>query len=352
MKHDWGEVRDHISSETILSLLVTSACQLRCMMCATSNQSRGSMALHEWMRVIDEAIDIGVRKLVVTGGEPLIDPKARSILGRLTSLRSRYGLRIGLTTNGIALGKQPSLLDETAPSYIDISIDGTKSVHEFLRGTGSYGLALKGLDAAQRLLDSRDIYVCMIMVHGSLSHLPAAIDMLSRRGIRNIYLQPLMPLGRGAECGHLVPNAEEIMSLVFDLLSKSFSTPQGGLRIKMWLYPAIASKLPHDFTLTAKSRRNYLTGQCLLFRGSAADIWVDCELKCSLYKGNVLISPSGLVAGCCVDLDENAHPLGRLDRFKGKPLRKVRALSTAANPCGRYDPVMSWKSADEGVWIV
>lgn len=62
---------------TFLWLYLTDKCQLECTHCATDSGpdgSHGSMALPDWLRVIDEAAAMGVREVQLVGGEPTLYP--------------------------------------------------------------------------------------------------------------------------------------------------------------------------------------------------------------------------------------------------------------------------------------
>ncbi|MGH3783622.1 MAG: radical SAM protein [Pseudonocardiaceae bacterium] len=64
-----------IAAPEFLWLEITSRCQLECAMCYSDSGpagTHGSMTSEDWMRVIDEAVHMGVRTVQFIGGEPTL----------------------------------------------------------------------------------------------------------------------------------------------------------------------------------------------------------------------------------------------------------------------------------------
>ena len=139
----------------VLEIYPTLACNLDCAFCDTTDRHRppvDELPTARWLSIIDEAADLGVRRVfVLGGGEPLARPDAPAILAHI----KRRGLEGVLTTNGTLL--RPALheqLIETGWDEIHFSIDGpTPEIHDALRG--QRGAFKKTVRAACRLAVDR-----------------------------------------------------------------------------------------------------------------------------------------------------------------------------------------------------
>ena len=126
-------------------------CNLSCSYCVAESfigSERKGLALPQVCRLIDEAVEIGMTDLFLTGGEPFILHDIFSML--------EYGLermRVTVLSNGILLkGRRLEQL-KSLPSRerltIQISLDGSNAaIHDFYRGAGSWQ---KAIDAIERL---------------------------------------------------------------------------------------------------------------------------------------------------------------------------------------------------------
>ncbi len=138
---------------TYLRLSVTDLCNLRCRYCMPEEGIAGKLK-HPEMLTEDEMIDavkaaasIGVNKVRLTGGEPLIKKNIVSICRRIHEIP---GIRqIAITTNGTLLPQYALPLKEAGLDRVNISLD-TLNPEKYARMTrrGNYEDAWKGLMAA------------------------------------------------------------------------------------------------------------------------------------------------------------------------------------------------------------
>jgi len=110
---------------TYVRLSVTDRCDFRCVYCMSEDMQflprTQILSLEEIYRVGKAFVDMGVTKLRLTGGEPLVRPNLLWLVERLAALP---GLReLTLTTNGSQLGKLAQPLRDAGLSRINISLD-------------------------------------------------------------------------------------------------------------------------------------------------------------------------------------------------------------------------------------
>jgi cyclic pyranopterin phosphate synthase len=139
---------------TYLRVSVTDRCDLRCVYCMAEDMSflprAEILSLEELERVSAAFIRLGVRKLRITGGEPLVRRNVMSLLGRLGT-RLGHGLdELTLTTNGTQLERFAGALAEAGLRRVNVSLD-TLDAGKFARITrwGDIGRVFAGLRAAR-----------------------------------------------------------------------------------------------------------------------------------------------------------------------------------------------------------
>lgn len=137
-----------------LRISVTDRCNLRCRYCMPKEGlsilgHEDILRYEEILRIIAVAVRMGVSKVRITGGEPLVRRGVVDFIARLSSLP---GLRdISLTTNGILLENFASSLFNAGIKRINISLDSLQAAKyaRITRG-GDLRAVLRGIEAAQR----------------------------------------------------------------------------------------------------------------------------------------------------------------------------------------------------------
>jgi cyclic pyranopterin phosphate synthase len=138
-----------------LRVSVTDRCDFRCVYCMAEDMTflpkREILSLEELDRLCSAFIGLGVRKLRLTGGEPLVRKNVMSLIATLSRhLRSGALDELTLTTNGSQLAKYAGELAALGVKRINVSLD-TLDAEKFTRITrwGKLGQVMDGLAAAR-----------------------------------------------------------------------------------------------------------------------------------------------------------------------------------------------------------
>jgi cyclic pyranopterin phosphate synthase len=139
-----------------LRVSVNDRCDFRCVYCMSENMSflpkADLLTLEELDRLCSVFVARGVRKLRLTGGEPLVRRGVMTLFSSLSRhLQSGALDELTLTTNGSQLAKYATELAELGVKRINVSLD-TLDVDKFRAITrwGELDKVLNGIDAAQR----------------------------------------------------------------------------------------------------------------------------------------------------------------------------------------------------------
>ena len=138
-----------------LRLSVTDRCNLRCSYCMPEPEyvwlpREDILQFEEIERLVDAFLELGVDKVRLTGGEPLLRRDLPSLIERLAA---RSAIRdLAMTTNGILLAEHASALSKAGLHRLTVSLD-TLQPDRFLELTRSRDLhrVLEGIEAAAPL---------------------------------------------------------------------------------------------------------------------------------------------------------------------------------------------------------
>lgn len=185
-----------------LRLSVTDRCDLRCTYCMPA-EFDGYETPDNWLQ-FDEIVrlsrifvGLGVSRIRLTGGEPLMRSRITDLVGQIAELP---GLRdLSLSTNGTQLRKHATVLKERGVRRLNVSLD-TLNRETFLKLTGRDSLdeVLSGLSAA-RLAGFDPIKINMVWLPQiNQDEVEAMIEFCMARGFI-LRLIENMPMGQAAQ---------------------------------------------------------------------------------------------------------------------------------------------------------
>jgi len=137
-----------------LRLSVTDRCNLRCTYCMAENMTflpKSKVLSIEEMTLVGRAfVELGVEKIRLTGGEPLVRNGVVELANRLSALD---GLReLVMTTNGVLLDKFAPALKDAGVSRLNISIDSLRADRfSSLTRFGRLEDVLRGIESARKV---------------------------------------------------------------------------------------------------------------------------------------------------------------------------------------------------------
>jgi len=152
-----ARLRDkHGRAITDLRVSITDRCNYKCVYCRTgeSGAQYAELSIADYLRMIREFVGLGIEKVRLTGGEPLLRKDILTLIHELRAMRTLDGdpLDIALTTNGHLLAKLAQPLREAGLDRVTVSMDAVDptTFARITRVPGSYGKVLAGVRAAKR----------------------------------------------------------------------------------------------------------------------------------------------------------------------------------------------------------
>ena len=181
-----------------LRLSVTDLCNCRCVYCMGENgvprlPHSAILSFEEIEETVRAAVSLGVTKVRLTGGEPLVRRGIDELVRRLRGIEGVEEL--AMTTNGARLAEYAEALKEAGLDRLNVSLD-TLDPEKFRRITriGELRDTLDGLDAARRAGFER-IKLNTVMMGGVNDDEIAEIAALAKDGAFDVRFIELMPIG-------------------------------------------------------------------------------------------------------------------------------------------------------------
>ena len=206
-----------------LRVSVIDRCNFRCSYCMPAGSLHGKgvflpleklLTDHEIKDLVRTFVDLGVRKLRITGGEPLLRPGLPALLEQLASIPKLND--IALTTNGVLLPRLATDLANAGLSRITVSLDTLDRdvLRDMTAGTAKLERILGGISAAETA-GFQQLKINTVVQRGVNDH--TVMDLISHfRGTPHLVrLIEYMDVGNSnhwSECD-VVPNAEWIETI-------------------------------------------------------------------------------------------------------------------------------------------
>jgi cyclic pyranopterin phosphate synthase len=184
---------------TYLRVSVTDRCDLRCVYCMAEHMTflpkAEVLTLEEIDRIASAFVALGVKKLRLTGGEPLVRKGFLSLAERLSRHLATGALaELTLTTNGTQLAPMAKALAAAGMKRINVSLDTLKpDLFKTLTRGGDVARVLAGLDAAQAAGLKVKINT-VALAHDNAEEIPQIVQWAHGRGMDATLIET-MPLG-------------------------------------------------------------------------------------------------------------------------------------------------------------
>ena len=195
---------------TYLRLSVTDLCSLRCRYCMPADgipkrDHRDVCSVEELVEIARAAVDCGVRKVRLTGGEPLV---RRGILEICRGIAAIPGVEeLCLTTNGLALPQLAGPLKEAGVSRLNISLDTLRpDRYACITRVGRLEEAFRGLKAAAEAGFTGTKLNVVLMKGFNDDEIPDFLDLSCRYPVEVRFIE-LMPIGEGRNAQFLPAEA-------------------------------------------------------------------------------------------------------------------------------------------------
>ncbi len=211
---------------------VTKACNLRCIHCyakADNSPAPDELTTKEGFKLLEDLSEFGCPVILFSGGEPLIRPDILDLIQKGVKL----GLRVVISTNGVLVDEvMAKELKKLGVSYVGISLDGWKEVHDKFRGVkGSFEKVIYAVEACIR--ENLKVGLRFTMSKLNAKEIPKVFDLVEELKIPRICFYHLVYSGRGSKLIEHDLNHEETRFWVNYIIDRTKKIYDKGLKIEV-----------------------------------------------------------------------------------------------------------------------
>lgn len=265
---------------------LTRRCNLGCTFCRVNGGDGpfDELDLDGALGIADQIVALGVKFVVLTGGEPLLYPGWEKIAQRL----SRGNVRVRLFTNGYAFDEQVlQRAKDAGVSWIFVSLDGPKKVHDILRmpKEGSSPSAYDRAVATLRLLVETKT-PCRVITQVNrynIDLLPEIYSLLLKIGVDRWRIHLCQMTGRAADFRDALMIEPADLQKIMDALKRAAKDK----KILAPLHCSIGYMTAEEPALRTRETRG-------------RPVWLGCLAG----KTTFAVTPTGGVKGCVTLPDE------------------------------------------------
>lgn len=238
-----------------LRIAITQNCNLKCVYCASDGQKNGNecgtgFTTAEIIKITEIMVDLGIKKIRITGGEPLLRPDLPEIIRSITDSKGIEDL--SLTTNGIYLLEKAKELKQAGLKRINISLDSLRPDRfRLMTGGGDLKRVLKGINWA---LESglQPVKINTVLVKGMNDDEVDDFIHLTRELPVEVRFIELMPIGKFGEQNsqNIIYNRDILASHPQLVKSKDDTSPSVAVIYQIDGYPGrvgLISPMSHQF---------------------------------------------------------------------------------------------------------
>jgi len=208
-----------------LRISVTDRCNMRCGYCMPKNNTKWFedsevLTFDEIIRLSSILASLGVEKIRLTGGEPLVRPSIENLTKSIRKIR--HIKSVGLTTNGLLLSDKIDALKSSGLDSVNISLDSFKE-DRFRMMTGINGLN-KVISSIQKARDAGfNVKINTVVVRGWNDDEVVEFANFARRTGITVRFIEFMPLdGTGIWRSDLVFSKNEMVEKLESNIGKMF----------------------------------------------------------------------------------------------------------------------------------
>jgi len=194
----WPPLIDKFNRKiTYVRISVTDRCDFRCIYCMDEQMTflpRAQLLTLEELEWVGHAfVELGVTKIRITGGEPLVRKNVLQLFDKLSKLK---GLKeLVLTTNGSQLSKMAKPLKEVGVKRVNVSLDTLKPERfEYISRLGKLENVLRGIEAAIEAGFKRVKLNTVILKNQNDDEITDLVNFAINRAIDISFIEQ-MPLG-------------------------------------------------------------------------------------------------------------------------------------------------------------
>ena len=266
-------------SRILMQFHITGRCNLRCKHCYRTEGDVETLSYDDVINVFEQFKELreeyNLRHKIkrkahinITGGEPFYRKDIKEILEYLGKNKDFF--TYGILSNGSFIDDEIiKILKDTEVSFVQLSIDGNREVHDQLRASGDYDRVLKTAEYLEN--NAVRTYISFTANKENYNYIPTVAKECRKRKITKLWSDRLVPIGNGQELQSLAITGEDLPHYI-----KKLKKAQGNIFTKI-LFP----------------KTQVTMNRALQFQNSKGEVY-----SCSVGKTLITVDEFGNIMPC------------------------------------------------------
>jgi len=192
------EYRDMPAQSKRLNLEITQRCNLHCVHCYANAgpEANASLPPDVISRQLDALTELGVDRVSLSGGEPLMHPDIWAIIDILQDA----GFLVGIATNGILVTEQVARKLAATSVGVQVSFDGaTPTTHNAVRGPRAFERSLRAIQNLRHAGILERVTLAFTPLSTNVAEIDAVVELALSLGVPTLRMNRLCNNGRAAD---------------------------------------------------------------------------------------------------------------------------------------------------------
>ncbi|MBN2482659.1 MAG: radical SAM protein [Candidatus Omnitrophica bacterium] len=276
----------------MMILSLTNQCNLQCGICSIKqpvDAPRGAVDVAKIFDIIDQACQMKISQVVLSGGEPFLVKE----IFEISDYIKKRNMDVSVTTNGYYNREMIERIAASSIDHVHFSFDGNKDAHDRLRGAGAYDRLLQNIVLLRKLNPVKSIGVGTVIYRNNCGQLYEMTNTADRLGVNVMNFIPYLVRNtdpqnspKGVQASDLWPQEDDVMRLKDDfkmILTHEYQNlridwnPDAGLLEDYYSLKSIHKKCAAGYKsmiITAGEKRNGRMSSCVFFcQDSCGDVY-------------------------------------------------------------------------------
>ncbi len=191
---------------------ICDVCNFKCPHCRAYLEKHSDNSFLENL-IIRNIIDFGILSVNLSGGEPLLNPRINCIVKTLND----SGVDVGISTNGWFFKEKAEGLVKSGISFVQISLDGPKGIHDKFRGVeGAFEHAVDSMKYAKEL--GLFVQMNVTLTAYNLFETERMVELAKKIGADKVFFRRVVPAGLANTNNDVFPAKKDYLFVVKKLV--------------------------------------------------------------------------------------------------------------------------------------
>lgn len=215
-------------SNLLLQWHITERCNLRCAHCYQNNYARNELSFENLLNILEQFTTLLATltercdkpipaHITVTGGEPFARSDFLDLLAIFAAHHAQFSFAI-LTNGSFIDATMAQRLKKLAPRFVQVSLEGSETTHDKIRGKGSFAQTIAAIKHLRR---ERIVTMISFTAHRTNFREFAAVAKIGRQlRVNKVWADRLIPWGSGSNLREQIMSPAETQSF-FEIMYQS-----------------------------------------------------------------------------------------------------------------------------------